>query len=142
MTVTVFGPVVNLASRLETMTKQLRVPIVVDEATVEKVRPRLDSSVGRIRCLGRVQPYGLEIASSVYELLPPEVDLPELTNEHLQQYEEGVRLFVKGSWEEAYRMFHRMPPSDCAQDFLIQHITQHGRIAPAGWDGILRLPSK
>ena len=33
--VTVFGPVVNLASRLETMTKQLRVPILVDEATAE-----------------------------------------------------------------------------------------------------------
>ncbi|WP_298867623.1 adenylate/guanylate cyclase domain-containing protein, partial [uncultured Gimesia sp.] len=31
--VTVFGPVVNLASRLEGLTKQLRVPVLMDEAT-------------------------------------------------------------------------------------------------------------
>ena len=36
--VTVFGPVVNLASRLEGMTKQLRVPIVLDETTASIVR--------------------------------------------------------------------------------------------------------
>src|SRR5690606_6175411 len=38
--ITVFGPVVNLASRLEGMTKQLHVPIIVDEATAEIVRER------------------------------------------------------------------------------------------------------
>ncbi len=36
--VTVFGPVVNLASRLESMTKQLQAPILIDEATAERVR--------------------------------------------------------------------------------------------------------
>src|SRR6185295_4952116 len=33
--VTVFGPVVNLASRLETMTKILRTPILIDELTAK-----------------------------------------------------------------------------------------------------------
>ncbi len=36
--VTVFGPVVNLASRLESMTKILRAPILLDEATARAVR--------------------------------------------------------------------------------------------------------
>ena len=36
--VTVFGPVVNLASRLEGMTKLLHAPILLDEAAAEFVR--------------------------------------------------------------------------------------------------------
>ena len=47
--VTVFGPVVNLASRLEGMTKQLRVPIVLDEATASIVNARMDRNEGRTR---------------------------------------------------------------------------------------------
>ena len=39
--VTVFGPVVNLASRLEGMTKLLRVPILLDEPTAVAVRQQL-----------------------------------------------------------------------------------------------------
>ncbi len=52
ITVTVFGPVVNLASRLETMTKQLRVPILLDEATTAILQRRMNSDVGRLRKLG------------------------------------------------------------------------------------------
>src|SRR5580700_11476787 len=58
--VTVFGPVVNLASRLESMTRQLRVPIVLDEATARIVRPRLHSTEGRLRRLARLLPFGME----------------------------------------------------------------------------------
>lgn len=58
--VTVFGPVVNLASRLESMTRQLRVPIVLDEATTSIVRQRLPASEGRLRTLARLLPFGME----------------------------------------------------------------------------------
>ena len=39
--VTVFGPVVNLASRLETMTKILRAPVLIDEETARRVREQV-----------------------------------------------------------------------------------------------------
>ncbi len=68
--VTVFGPVVNLASRLEGMTKQLRVPIVLDEATAAIVSARMDHKEGRTRRLARVLPYGTETPVLVSELLP------------------------------------------------------------------------
>lgn len=140
--VTVFGPVVNLASRLENMTKQLRVPILLDEATSKLVRNQLDSSEGRIRRLACVLPYGMENPVFVSELLPPQSEMPDLTDEHLQQYEQGVECFVGGRWEEAYRCLHAMPASDRAQDFLTLLIAQHNRTPPADWDGIVRLPSK
>jgi adenylate cyclase len=140
--VTVFGPVVNLANRLESMTKQLRVPILLDEATAEIVRKRLDVAEGRTRRLAKVLPYGMEKPVIVSELLPPASEAPELTDAHLKQYEEGVDLFIAGRWDEAYRCLHAMPAGDRAQDFLTMRIAQFSRVAPADWDGIVRLPSK
>ncbi|MDA0282974.1 MAG: adenylate/guanylate cyclase domain-containing protein [Planctomycetota bacterium] len=140
--VTVFGPVVNLASRLETMTSQLRVPIVLDEATAQLVREKLGHSEARTRRLGRVIPVGMETPVFVSELLPPEHEFPLLTDEHIAQYEHGVNCFINGDWESAWQSLHRMPAGDRAQDFLAMPIVQHNRRAPADWDGIIRLTSK
>lgn len=140
--VTVFGPVVNLASRLESMTKQLRVPIVLDEATANIVRPRLPASEGRLRRLARLLPYGMETPVVVSELLPSAADDPELTDGMVAEYEQGVSHFIDGRWDQAYRCLHGMPASDRAQDFLMQQIVLHNRTAPANWDGTIRLPSK
>ena len=140
--VTVFGPVVNLASRLETMTTQLRVPIVLDEATADLVREKLDHLEARTRRLGKVIPVGMETAVFVNELLPPEHEYPLLKDEHIDQYEDGVRCFIAGDWEGAWQSLHNMPAGDRAQDFLAMPIVQHNRQAPADWDGIIRLTSK
>lgn len=142
ITVTVFGPVVNLASRLEGMTKQLNVPILLDEDTAEIVRAKLGENEGRTRRLGKVLPYGLEKPLMVSELLPPVSEFPDLTDEHLVTYETGVEHFIAGRWDEAYQCLHSMPPSDRAQDFLTLRIAQNNRTAPRDWDGVIRLPSK
>ncbi|MFT4558022.1 MAG: adenylate cyclase [Planctomycetaceae bacterium] len=140
--VTVFGPVVNLASRLETMTTQLRVPIVLDEATADLVREKLDHLEARTRRLGKVIPVGMETPVFVSELLPPEHEYPLLKDEHIAQYEEGVKCFIDGDWESAWQSLHNMPAGDRAQDFLAMPIVQHNRRAPTDWDGIIRLTSK
>lgn len=140
--VTVFGPVVNLASRLESMTKQLRVPIVLDEATASVVGRNLPAREGRLRKLAKILPFGLETPLVVSELLPPVEHYPDLSDAHIRQFEEGVQQFIAGRWEDAYRALHGMPASDRAQDFLGMYIAQHNRVAPSDWDGVIRLPSK
>ncbi|HET6422496.1 MAG TPA: adenylate/guanylate cyclase domain-containing protein [Planctomycetaceae bacterium] len=140
--VTVFGPVVNLAHRLESMTKLLRAPILLDEAAAKIVRARMPITQGRLRKLARVLPYGLETPVVVSELLPSAADDPSLTDAHLRQFEAGVEHFTDGRWEEAFRSLHNMPATDRAQDFLLHHIMQHSRQAPPNWDGIVRLPNK
>ncbi len=140
--VTVFGPVVNLASRLESLTRQLHVPILIDQATANRVTDSLASDEARVRRLARLLPYGLETPHNVSELLPPQALWPELTDEHIRRFEEGVDHFIRGDWEEAYRCLHSMPSADRAQDFLTMMITQHNRIAPPDWDGVIRLPGK
>jgi len=136
--VTVFGPVVNLASRLEGMTRELHVPILIDEHLDQLVRTRLDPSEARVRRLLQLLPYGMENSLVVSELVPPESRLSTLSQQHLTDFEYGVDAFIAGDWDEAWTYLHRMPPEDRAQDFLALQITQHNRKAPADWDGIIR----
>jgi len=133
---------VNLASRLEGMTKQLRVPILFDESLASVVREKLSPEEGRLRRLAKVLPFGMETSVLVSELLPSEAAAPELTAAHLAAYETAVSQFIAGKWEESYRALRTLPPSDRAQDFLALLIAQHNRIAPADWTGVVRLPSK
>ncbi|MFN0195715.1 MAG: adenylate/guanylate cyclase domain-containing protein [Planctomycetaceae bacterium] len=140
--ITVFGPVVNLASRLEGLTKQLRVPIIIDEATADILHERATKDDCRVRKLAKVLPYGMETPVVVSELLPPAALQPELTDKHIAQFESGVNDFIAGNWEAAYQALHDMPAEDRAQDFLSVMIAQHNRTPPADWDGIIRLPNK
>ncbi|MFM7056777.1 MAG: adenylate/guanylate cyclase domain-containing protein [Planctomycetota bacterium] len=140
--VTVFGPVVNLASRLEAMTRELHVSILLDEALDSRVRVGLPADEGRVRRLMKVQPYGMDRPLFVSELVPGEPQLPMLTAQHLADFERGVDAFLEGRWADAWSFLHRMPAEDRAQDYLSMLITQHDRRAPAGWDGIVRMKKK
>ncbi len=140
--VTVFGPVVNLASRLESMTRELHVSILIDEYLDRQIRDRMPQTEGRVRRLLHVLPYGMDRSLVVSELVPPESKLPVLTDSHLADFERGVECFRRGQWAEAWRFLHSMPADDRAQDFLAMMITQHDRKSPADWDGIVRIKKK
>jgi adenylate cyclase len=140
--VTVFGPVVNLASRLEGMTKQLRVPILLDEPTAELVRRHLPPTRGRCRRLGRIRPYGMETALMVSELLPPASDYPLLSDAHVTAYDSAVDALSAGRWSEALELLHQVPARDRAKDFLTIFIAQHNYEPPPNWDGVIPMPSK
>ena len=139
---TAFGPVVNLASRLEGMTRQLHVPIIVDESLAQIIRARLPADEGRLRLLAKVLPYGMETPEIVSELLPGERQLPELTDEHLAAFDKAAEQFIAGRWDEAYTALRALPPGDRAQDFLAGQIVAHNRQAPPDWTGVVKLPSK
>ena len=140
--VTVFGPVVNLASRLEGMTKIVGAPLLMDEETARAVRRQVPRELARVRRLAVVRPYGLDTSLEVSELLPPESDYPQLSDEHLAHYEAALDAFLGGRWSEALRLLHRVPPDDQVTDFLTVYIAQHKRTPPADWDGVVPLANK
>ena len=140
--VTVFGPVVNLASRLEGMTKIIHAPILLDEATARFIRSRAPRDVARVRRLAVVRPYGLDTPLEVNELLPPESEYPALTDEHLEFYEAALDAFLAGEWPKAFELLHRIPAADQVKDFLVVHIARHNRRPPANWDGVIPLANK
>lgn len=140
--VTVFGPVVNLASRLEAMTKQLQASILIDEPTAQWVRDNVSTNTLRVRRVAKVLPYGMQTPLVVSELLPPAGAGTILADEHIAAYEEALDHFLAGSWSDAFRLLHKVPAEDRVKDFLTVYIAQHRRTAPADWQGVIELPSK
>lgn len=140
--VTVFGPVVNLASRLEGMTKLLRAPILVDEPTARFIRETTPRDVARVRRLAVVKPYGLEKSLEVSELLPPASQFPLLSDEDIANYEAALDALLARDWSLAFELLHRVPAKDRVKDFLTVFIAQHNRTPPDNWDGVIPLSSK
>ena len=140
--VTVFGPVVNLASRLESMTRFVNASIVVDPATAGILRRRMPPELGRLRRVAIVRPYGLKSSVEASELLPAAHEYPELTDQNLHDYEAALDSFVAGRWPETLELLNRVPAADRVKDFLAHFIAQHHHAAPTGWDGVVVLESK
>jgi adenylate cyclase len=135
--VTVFGPVVNLASRLEGLTKDLRVSILLDDMTAAAVRQQMPDDEARVRQLGKVRPHGMDTPVVVSELLPPFLEYPQLSNEHLAAFEAAVEALNERDWSRALQLLHQVPPDDLAKDFLTVFIAQHNRTPPENWDGVV-----
>ena len=139
--ITVFGPVVNLASRLQDMTKLLRVPILLDEATAAALREHTTPDVARVRRLVRVKPYGMDNPLTANELLPP-VGSGLLSNDDIAAYERALDAFLESDWDDAYKLLHRVPPDDRGKDVLMEFILKYNRTPPTNWHGVIPLGSK
>ena len=143
--VTVFGPVVNLAARLESLNQQLRTGILVDGRTDQLLRDA--SRAGRnlpfrVRRLAVIQPYGMEAAIAVSQILPLFGPSCGLTDEDLVRYETALDAFTDGRWQESFELLHGVPSEDTAKDFLTVFIAQHKRHAPPDWRGVIAMRQK
>lgn len=140
--VTVFGPVVNLASRLEGLTKSIQTPILIDEATAKLVRGTLSREEARVRRVAVVRPVGLATPVQVSELLPPQNEIPNFSDEHLATYEAALDMLLAKNWEKAFQLLHKVPAEDRVKDFLTVFIAQHNRTPPDNWDGAINIGAK
>ena len=141
--ITAFGPVVNLASRLEGMTKVFGVNVILDAATVDAVQS-CESADFHFRRLGNVRPAGFEKTCNVFELLPESPEHPEareasgfrcLSKSQIQAFESSLDALEQGNWEDAYEQLHQLPSWDRPKDVLISLILKHNRKPPSAWDG-------
>jgi len=139
--VTVFGPVVNLAARLESMTKFVGAPILLDPTTAAVLRS-LSPELGRIRRVARVRPYGLASAVEISELLPPQHEYSELSDQNLCDYELALDAFIAGQWKQTLELLNRVPAADPVKTFLAAYIAQHHGEPSSNWDGVVVLGSK
>jgi adenylate cyclase len=140
--VTVFGPVVNLASRLEGLTKHLHASILLDEKTAAALPVVLPADIGILRRVAVVNPYGLERSLAVSELLPSSSQSLDADRKRAGDYERALDAFVDGDWQRACELLHQVSPSDRVKEFLAGYIAQHGRVAPVNWNGVIAMTSK
>lgn len=138
----VFGPVVNQGSRMEGMSKQFGVPIVVDETTADFAARFLEASEGRCFPLARVRPKGMDMALTVNALLPPEDQYEAITDGHITDYTAAVDAIIQGHWADALGLLEGIPDDQGPKQFLINHMAEFEDKPPDGWDGAFSLKSK
>ncbi len=138
--VTAFGPVVNLSSRLEGITKAFGAEIIVDVATAKAIRASTSIDL-RLRRLANVRPAGLQNPVEVCELLDAEgTSSQSLTDAQIATYEASLDALNEGRWDQAYEMLHALPSWDRPKDVLLATILSHNRVPPENWNGIIDLP--
>lgn len=131
---TVMGDAVNTGARLEGITKQYGVGIIVGEKTREAL---CDAFV--FRELDRVRVKGKDDAVGIYEPLGLVDQLPDALIEELRLWQQALRLYRLQDWEQAELALlnlQRMAP--CYLYTLYNARIQHYRTQPPGegWDGV------
>ncbi|CAN5844268.1 adenylate/guanylate cyclase domain-containing protein [soil metagenome] len=145
--VSVFGPVVNLASRLEGMTKLLGAPILIDTPTACAARARFGPDQARFRTVARVRPKGMTSDLELTEILPPSGEEAGPSDDDLDRYEEALQEFIEGRWLQALTILGTIRPPDPRSldpvtKFLMEHIKKERVTPPEGWNGIIHLEKK
>jgi len=132
--VDLYGPVVNLAFRLEGMTKAFGVKIIVTEDVAIRVAeadPGGDDL--RTRKLGNVRAKGFPEAVPAFELYS--VNYPSVSEWQRQDWDIAVDLVTDGKWAEAYETFSSLFPDDSAAQCLMRVMNATDLTPPHGWDG-------
>lgn len=147
-----YGPVMNLAARLESLTKRFGVQILVDSAIATHLtKSDPDSNRVRIRRLAKVCPAGMNISMEISELMPPLVDAdPDEGSVNYLQWEAGASAFIEGRWPNARRLLQRfmdqLPKSrtaaGMAAQLLLQHIERFNGTPPDDWNGTIVMDAK
>jgi class 3 adenylate cyclase/HAMP domain-containing protein len=142
---TVIGDTVNLASRMEGLTKQYGVTIGITEDTYKSL-PGVHDFV--VRELDTVQVKGKEQAVTIYEVINGDPDnLKKRKLDILPEYHEGLKLYHAKRWQEALDCFNELAPKlpDDKPIQLYQARCRHlldSEESPDNWTGVTRLSQK
>ena len=134
------GDNVNLASRLEGMTKQYRTRIVVSEATFRHVAHQfVCRDLDKIRVKGKLQPVG------IYEVL----DVAENSSKYhalLEGFNDAMSAYRHQNWQEAAGKFGVLLasyPDDGPTQIFLQRALDFMEKAPdPDWDGVYVMKTK
>ena len=134
---TVIGDNVNLASRIEGLTKQYGIPVIITGAVKDDLTGRFQT-----RHLDNVKVKGKSVPVSIYELRPEEEAFPP---EFIRNYEKAVELYQTGAWGLASKYFYKALqkcPGDRATKILLERCETYAALPPETWDGAVTLTTK
>ena len=106
------------------------------------VKRLLPKSEGRVRRLARVYPYGMDKPLTVFGLLPPENECPNVTDQMIADYDAALDAAIEGQWDKATQLLEPIPESDGSRRFLQEQIIAARLYSGGSWDGAFRLSSK
>ena len=137
---TVMGDPVNLASRLEGLTKEYGVSLAVGEETM-RAAPQFV-----YRDLDRVRPKGKNEPVAIYEPICLETELDATMRRSLAQWHEALALYREQKWDKSaaiLRELYDAYPDEWLYDIFLESIEEF-RANPPGpdWDGVTTFKTK
>ncbi|MBX3647280.1 MAG: adenylate/guanylate cyclase domain-containing protein [Rhodocyclaceae bacterium] len=137
---TVMGDAVNLGSRLEGITKQYGVGILVGETTRKAIKDIVFREVDRVQVKGKEEPV------AIYEPLGLEGDVGKAVLEEVKLWNQALRSYRAQDWDQAevaLLNLSRMAPERGLYGKYMERVA-HLRKAPpeADWKGVWKFETK
>jgi len=135
---TVISDAVNLASRLEGLTKIYGASIIVSNKTLEGLESRSDFNH---RFLDRVQVKGKKKWVEIYEIFDSDgTDLVEMKLKTKQDFEHGIMLYQEQKFDEAldyFKQILKQNKRDKAAELYVKWCENSQKYGlPEGWEGV------
>jgi len=141
MDYTIMGEQVNLASRLEGVCKQYKVPILISGDTFNMVKEKVAA-----RFVDRVYVVGSTTPVEIYEPLGEHGNVDEKQLVFVAAYQEAWKTMVNRDFELAANLFgklHADHPDDWPSRILLGRVNAFMQNPPPeNWDGVHTLDSK
>lgn len=132
---TVIGDTVNLASRLEGLTKSYGAGIIISEAVKNELNRKYN-----LLHLDTVKVKGKLVGVQIYR-----VDENALNADYVQCYKKALELYTNGAWNLAASYFERaqqLLPADKSASKMYKRCLEFISNPPLNWDGAYSLNTK
>jgi len=134
------GDIVNTASRIENLNKQLGTRLLASQPVVEDLPGILTRKVGSFQLIGKTRPV------VIYELLCRESEADAIYQEAVHLFLNGLEQFYAQRWdqaEESFRTCIQLRGEDGPSRFYLRLCSQHRNHPPApDWKGTIVLTTK
>jgi class 3 adenylate cyclase/HAMP domain-containing protein len=145
MDYTVIGDMVNLASRMEGLTKVYRAEILISESLFDQIRPDLEnrSQTLSVRLLDKVAVKGKTQGVKIFTV---KRDAPAAEKEAWLAHNRGMKLYFQRSFAEAAALFRDVAvalPGDFNVQTMLERCEVYAKAPPPpDWDGVEVMHSK
>jgi adenylate cyclase len=137
---TVIGDEVNLGSRLEGLTKQYGVELIVGENTRNALPEYVFRELDLVRVKGKHKPIG------IYQPLAVQGEVSREELEELDLYQQALTAYRRQRWDDAEQLFNQLRQKYEAREVYNIYIERLGffRKNPPGadWDGVFTFTTK
>ena len=138
---TVIGDAVNLASRLEGVTKHYGASIVVSENVVEKTADRI-----LYRELDLIRVKGKQQAVTLYQPICLRSNASEDDEKEMAMWREAIALYRTACWQDARTAFQTLHATSGAKELAKLYLERIASLSngtlPDNWDGVYERESK
>ncbi|MBI2296337.1 MAG: adenylate/guanylate cyclase domain-containing protein [Betaproteobacteria bacterium] len=137
---TVMGDAVNIASRLEGITKQYGADIIIGEGTKHRVSGFVCREIDRVRVKGKDEPV------AIYEPFGLEGQVDQARLDEIKLWNQALRLYRAQDWDQAELQLmnlRKRAPEGHLYEVFAEHIAHFRANRPgANWDGAWTFETK